>query len=43
MFQIFGSDVTDVMLSQGLLITMHQSGYVKMYNFESIVEQVAGN
>ncbi|XP_046362056.2 DDB1- and CUL4-associated factor 17-like [Haliotis rufescens] len=37
--RVFGSDVTDAMLSQDLLIVMHQSGHVRLYNFNHILEQ----
>lgn len=36
---IFGSNVTDAMISQGILIVMHSVGLVRLYSFERISEQ----
>ncbi|XP_060072110.1 DDB1- and CUL4-associated factor 17-like [Ylistrum balloti] len=37
--KVFGKDVVHAGLSQGFLITMHHSGWVKMYSFDWIVEK----
>ncbi|XP_046559231.1 DDB1- and CUL4-associated factor 17-like [Haliotis rubra] len=37
--RVFGSDVTDAMLSQDMLIIMHQSGHVRLYSFNQILEK----
>ncbi|XP_067658481.1 DDB1- and CUL4-associated factor 17-like [Haliotis asinina] len=37
--RVFGSDVTDAMLSQDMLIIMHQSGHVRLYSFNHILEK----
>ncbi|XP_053554402.1 DDB1- and CUL4-associated factor 17 [Bombina bombina] len=36
---IFGSNVTDAMISHGMLIVMHSVGLVRIYSFEKIAEQ----
>ncbi|XP_053327555.1 DDB1- and CUL4-associated factor 17 isoform X2 [Spea bombifrons] len=36
---IFGSSVTDAIISHGMLIVMHSAGLVRLYNFEKITEQ----
>ncbi|KAG8432429.1 hypothetical protein GDO86_016904 [Hymenochirus boettgeri] len=36
---IFGSNVTDAMISHGMLIVMHSVGLVRLYSFERITEQ----
>ncbi|KAM4626735.1 DDB1- and CUL4-associated factor 17 [Discoglossus pictus] len=36
---IFGSNVTDAMISHGMLIVMHSMGLVRIYSFERITEQ----
>ncbi|OCT63588.1 hypothetical protein XELAEV_18044685mg [Xenopus laevis] len=36
---IFGSTVTDAMISHGMLIVMHSVGLVRLYSFERITEQ----
>ncbi|XP_013383601.1 DDB1- and CUL4-associated factor 17-like [Lingula anatina] len=35
--QVFGHDVTDAMISQGLLVVMHQGGGVRLYSFETVL------
>ncbi|XP_021353515.1 DDB1- and CUL4-associated factor 17-like isoform X1 [Mizuhopecten yessoensis] len=37
--EVFGKDVVHAVISQGLLITMHHSGWVRMYSFDRIVEK----
>ncbi|NXN24808.1 DCA17 factor, partial [Nycticryphes semicollaris] len=37
--KIFGSSVTDVAVSNGILIVMHSMGLVRLYNFQAICEQ----
>ncbi|XP_033764005.1 DDB1- and CUL4-associated factor 17-like isoform X2 [Pecten maximus] len=37
--EVFGKDVVNAVISQGLLITMHQSGWIRMYSFDQIVEK----
>ena len=39
-FQIFGSSITNAMLSYNMLIVMYASGYVKFYSFQHILEKV---
>ena len=39
-FQIFGSSITNAILSHDLLIVMYASGYVKFFSFPSILEKV---
>lgn len=38
--QIFGNSVTDVAISNGILIVMYSMGLVRLYNFQAISEQV---
>ncbi|KAK7490895.1 hypothetical protein BaRGS_00017767, partial [Batillaria attramentaria] len=38
--EVCGSDVTDAMMSQGMLITMHQSRHVRMYDLNDLLPQV---
>lgn len=38
--QIFGNSVTDVAVSNGILIVMYSIGLVRLYNFQAISEQV---
>ncbi|KAK2157752.1 hypothetical protein LSH36_185g05052, partial [Paralvinella palmiformis] len=35
---IFGQDITDSMLSQGIVIVMHQNSFVKFYSFDHILQ-----
>ncbi|MBN3326440.1 DCA17 factor, partial [Atractosteus spatula] len=37
--RVFGNNVVDVMLSQGILAISHSTGMVKLYSFENIVEK----
>ncbi|OXB60633.1 hypothetical protein ASZ78_001166 [Callipepla squamata] len=37
--QIFGNNVTDVAISNGILIVMYSMGLVRLYNFQAISEQ----
>ncbi|XP_072274426.1 DDB1- and CUL4-associated factor 17 [Pyxicephalus adspersus] len=37
--KVFGSNVTDAMISNGMLIVMHGAGLVRLYSFEKIAEQ----
>ncbi|NXT27933.1 DCA17 factor, partial [Syrrhaptes paradoxus] len=37
--KIFGNSVTDVAVSNGILIVMHSMGLVRLYNFQAISEQ----
>uniref|UniRef100_A0A8D0KWD9 DDB1 and CUL4 associated factor 17 n=1 Tax=Strix occidentalis caurina TaxID=311401 RepID=A0A8D0KWD9_STROC len=37
--KIFGNSVTDVAVSNGILIVMHSMGLVRLYNFQAILEQ----
>ncbi|XP_068804703.1 DDB1- and CUL4-associated factor 17 isoform X2 [Struthio camelus] len=37
--QIFGNSVTDVAVSNGILIVMYSMGLVRLYNFQAISEQ----
>ncbi|NWS46738.1 DCA17 factor, partial [Probosciger aterrimus] len=37
--KIFGNSVTDVAISNGILIVMHSMGLVRLYNFQAILEQ----
>ncbi|RMC18555.1 hypothetical protein DUI87_04447 [Hirundo rustica rustica] len=37
--QIFGNSVTDVAVSNGILIVMYSMGLVRLYNFKAILEQ----
>ena len=37
--QVFGADVTDTMMCQGLLIIMHQSRLVRMYDFNQLLRE----
>ncbi|KAM5152681.1 DDB1- and CUL4-associated factor 17 isoform 2-T2 [Mantella aurantiaca] len=37
--QVFGSNVTDAIISNGMLIVMHGAGLVRLYSFERIAEQ----
>uniref|UniRef100_A0A8C4N3R2 Ddb1 and cul4 associated factor 17 n=1 Tax=Eptatretus burgeri TaxID=7764 RepID=A0A8C4N3R2_EPTBU len=39
--QIFGSTVTDVTVSEDILITLHSNGTVKFYNLEEIVNKAS--
>ncbi|XP_068101634.1 DDB1- and CUL4-associated factor 17 isoform X2 [Hyperolius riggenbachi] len=36
---VFGSNVSDAMISSGMLIIMHSVGLVRLYSFERIMEQ----
>lgn len=36
---VFGSNVTDVMISDGMLIVMHSPGLVRLYSFQRIVQE----
>ncbi|MEE6489585.1 hypothetical protein FKM82_015622 [Ascaphus truei] len=36
---IFGSSITDAMVSHGMLVVMHSAGLVRLYSFERIAEQ----
>ncbi|ELT91751.1 hypothetical protein CAPTEDRAFT_155434 [Capitella teleta] len=36
---VFGSDVTDAMISQNCLITMHHGSRVKLYSMEQVIQQ----
>ena len=38
-FQVFGADVTDVTMCQGLLIIMHQSRLVRFYDFDHLLRE----
>ncbi|XP_030343396.1 DDB1- and CUL4-associated factor 17 [Strigops habroptila] len=37
--KIFGNSVSDVAVSNGILIVMHSMGLVRLYNFQAILEQ----
>lgn len=37
--KVFGSNVADAMISNGMLIVMHSAGLVRLYSFERIAEQ----
>ncbi|KAM9629108.1 DDB1- and CUL4-associated factor 17 isoform 3-T3 [Morphnus guianensis] len=37
--KIFGNSVTDVAISNGILIVMYSMGLVRLYNFQAILEQ----
>ncbi|XP_075465198.1 DDB1- and CUL4-associated factor 17 isoform X2 [Ascaphus truei] len=37
--RIFGSSITDAMVSHGMLVVMHSAGLVRLYSFERIAEQ----
>jgi hypothetical protein len=39
-FEIFGKNIRDAMLSQGILIVMHQGDLVRLYSFDHILEMV---
>lgn len=39
-FQVFGNGVTDVVLSQGVLVVSYNNKSVKLYSFEHIVQRV---
>ena len=39
--QVFGQDLTDAMISQGTLITMHHGGLVRLYSWPQILQQVS--
>lgn len=41
--QIFGNSVTDVAISNGILIVMYSMGLVRLYNFQAISEKVTRN
>ena len=36
---MFGADVTDVTMCQGLLIVMHQSRLVRFYDFDHLLRE----
>lgn len=40
LFQGFGSGVTDVVLSQGVLAVSYSNKSVKLYSFEHVVQRV---
>ena len=37
--QVFGRDITDAHLSQGVLIVMSQGGVIRLYSFDHILSQ----
>lgn len=39
-FQVFGNGVTDVVLSQGVIVVSYSNKSVKLYSFEHIVQKV---
>lgn len=39
-FQVFGNGVTDVLLSQGVIVVSYSNKSVKLYSFEHIVPKV---
>lgn len=39
-FQVFGNGVTDVLLSQGIMVVSYSNKLIKLYSFEQIVQKV---
>ncbi len=39
-FQIFGKDIIDAMLSEGMLFVMHQNNLLKIYSWDDMADQV---
>ena len=38
--QIFGKDIIDAMITEGMFLVMHQNGLLKLYSWDRMLKEV---